>query len=95
MSIKMSILINLGRLLMLFVWAFLIFNLFVPFKYPANIFVNVALIFTVFMHALQATMMKKTLPKEGPQMTRAEEFRIFLFGIFELLIWLKKLKTKK
>ncbi|WP_071825910.1 DUF1145 family protein [Phytobacter massiliensis] len=91
----MRIVINLGRLLMLFVWAFLLFNLFAPFPKPLNIFVNVALVFTVFMHAIQATMMKKSLPKEGPQMTRFEEFRIFLFGVFELLVWLKKLKPQK
>ncbi len=39
-------LINLGRLLMLCVWAFLLLNLFQPFPKPLNIFVNVALIFT-------------------------------------------------
>ena len=38
-------LINLGRLLMLCVWAFLLLNLFQPFPKPLNIFVNVALIF--------------------------------------------------
>ena len=35
-------LINLGRLLMLCVWAFLLLNLFQPFPKPLNIFVNVA-----------------------------------------------------
>ena len=42
----MPVLINLGRLLMLGVWAFLILNLVHPFPRPMNIFVNVALIFT-------------------------------------------------
>ena len=91
----MNILINLGRLLMLFVWAFLLLNLFSPFPKPLNIFVNVALFFTIFMHAIQATMMKKTLPKDGPQMTTAEKIRIFLFGVFELLVWQKKITPKK
>ena len=40
-------------------------------------------------------MLKTALPKEGPQMTKAEQIRIFLFGVFELLIWQKKLKAKK
>ena len=40
-------LINIGRLLMLCVWGFLILNLVHPFPRPLNIFVNVALIFTV------------------------------------------------
>ena len=43
-------LINIGRLLMLCVWGFLILNLVHPFPRPLNIFVNVALIFTVLMH---------------------------------------------
>ena len=42
----MPVLINLGRLLMLGVWAFLILNLVHPIPRPMNIFVNVALIFT-------------------------------------------------
>lgn len=91
----MPLLINLGRLMMLCVWAFLILNLIHPFPRPLNIFVNVALVFTVFMHALQATMLKSALPKEGPQMSTVDQIRIFLFGVFELLVWQKKLKAKK
>ncbi|MDU1297044.1 MAG: DUF1145 domain-containing protein, partial [Enterobacter hormaechei] len=49
----MPVLINVGRVLMLCVWAFLILNLVHPFPRPLNIFINVALIFTAFMHALQ------------------------------------------
>ena len=45
-------LINLGRLLMLCVWAFLLLNLFQPFPKPLNIFVNVALIFMILMLSL-------------------------------------------
>lgn len=90
----MPLLINLGRLLMLCIWGFLILNLFQPFPRPLNIFINVALVFTVFMHALQATMLKNALPKDGPQMSNAEQIRIFIFGVFELLVWQKKLKTK-
>ena len=74
-------LINIGRLLMLCVWGFLI--------------LNVALIFTVLMHGMQLALLKSTLPKDGPQMTTAEKVRIFLFGVFELLVWQKKFKVKK
>jgi putative membrane protein len=73
-------LINLGRLLMLGVWAFLLLNLFQPFPRPLNIFVNVALVFMVLMH--------------GMQMTTGEKVRIFLFGVFELLVWQKKIKDQ-
>ena len=88
-------LINLGRLLMLGVWAFLVLNLIQPFPRPLNIFVNVALIFMVLMHGLQMALLKSTLPADGPQMTRAEKVRLFLFGVFELLVWQKKLTPKK
>jgi putative membrane protein len=72
----MPVLINLGRLLMLGVWAFLILNLVHPFPRPMNIFVNVALIFTSFMHALQMVMLKNGLPKDGPQMTAWQQVRV-------------------
>ena len=82
-------LINIGRLLMLCVWGFLILNLVHPFPRPLNIFVN------VLMHGMQLALLKSTLPKDGPQMTTAEKVRIFLFGVFELLAWQKKFKVKK
>jgi len=91
----MPILINLGRLLMLGVWAFLILNLFHPFHRPLNIFVNVALIFMVIMHGLQLGLLKATQPKEGPAISKAMEIKIFIFGVFELLAWQKKLREKK
>ncbi|WP_312951594.1 DUF1145 family protein [Superficieibacter sp.] len=88
-------LINLGRLLMLCVWAFLLLNIVQPFPRPLNIFVNVALIFMVLMHGLQMALLNATQPKDGPQLTRAQKTRIFLFGVFELLAWQKKLKQQK
>ena len=88
-------LLNLGRLLMLCVWAFLVTNLFMPFPKPLNIFVNVALFFMILMHGLQMTLLKATMPKDGPQMTRSEQIRVFLFGVFELVAWQKKLAPKK
>ena len=91
-------LINLGRLLMLCVWAFLLLNIFQPFPRPLNIFVNVALIFMVLMHGMQLALLKSTMPKDGPQMTNGEKIRIFLFtvvirrpadlSVLEYLYWL-------
>lgn len=52
-------LINLGRLLMLCVWAFLLLNLFQPFPKPLNIFVNVALIFMILMHGCSRRRSRK------------------------------------
>ncbi len=91
----MPILINFGRLLMLCVWGFLIFNLFHPYPRPLNIFVNVALIFMVIMHGLQLSLLKATQPKDGPALPRVEQIKIFVFGVFELLVWQKKLRQGK
>lgn len=55
----------------------------------AEYFLLTALIFTVLMHGMQLALLKSTLPKDGPQ-TTAEKVRIFLFGVFELLVWQKK-----
>lgn len=88
-------LINIGRLLMLCVWAFLILNLVQPFPRPLNIFVNVALIFMVLMHGLQLSLLKATQPKEGPALSRARQIRIFIFGVFELLAWQKQQKRPR
>lgn len=88
-------LINIGRLLMLGVWAFLVMNVIQPFPRPLNIFANVALVFMVLMHGLQLAMLKATQPKDAPPMGNAEQIRIFLFGVFELLAWQKKLTLKK
>lgn len=85
-------LINLGRLLMLFVWFFLLVNIFHPFPRPLNIFVNVALIFTVLMHGMQLALLKSTQPKDSPPLSRAQQFKIFVFGVFELIAWQKKLR---
>ena len=62
-------LINIGRLLMLGVWGFLVLNIFHPFPRPLNIFVNVALIFTVLMHGMQLALLKSTQPKDSPPLS--------------------------
>lgn len=56
---------------------------------------KVALVFMALMHGMQLALLKSTIPKEGPQMTTGEKIRIFLFGVFELLVWQKKFKNKK
>ncbi len=46
------------------------------------------------MHGMQLALLKSTMPKDGPQMTGGEKIRIFLFGVFELLVWQKKIKDQ-
>lgn len=83
-------LINLGRLLMLGVWAFMLLNLFQPFPRPLNIFVNVAMVFTILMHGLQLVLLKSTQAKDAAPIGKMQELRIFIFGVFELLAWQKQ-----
>ncbi|WJV56177.1 DUF1145 family protein [Pectobacteriaceae bacterium CE70] len=86
----MTIWINFGRLLMLGVWSFLIFNLISPFPRPLNIFMTVAMGFMILMHGIQFLLLKASQPKDAPPLDRAFQLRVFLFGVFELLAWQKK-----
>jgi len=87
-------LINLGRLLMIFVWAFLLLNLVHPLPKPLKYFVDVALLFMVIMHGLQLVLMRATQPKKGPKISGITQIRFFFFGVFELLVWQKKHQQK-
>ena len=82
--------LNLGRLLMVCVWAFLLLNIVQPFPKPLTYFVNVALIFMVIMHGLQLVLLRATQPKDSAKRSRLTQVKIFFFGVFELLAWQKK-----
>lgn len=81
------ILINLGRLLMLLVWGFLLFNLIQPFPKPLKYFLDISLFFMVVMHALQLMLLKTTLTKEEVKLSTVFQMRVFLFGIFEVIAY--------
>ncbi len=83
-------LINAGRVLMLFVWAFLLLNLVHPFPKPLTYFVNVALFFMVIMHGLQLVLMRSTQPPGAEKLSGVTQANVFFFGVFELLAWQKK-----
>ncbi|MBU9845309.1 DUF1145 family protein [Rahnella ecdela] len=83
-------LINIGRLLMLCIWAFLAFNLIHPFPKPIKYFLDVAIVFMFFMHGLQVMLLKATQGKEKDTIGPWLQTRIFLFGVFELMAWQKK-----
>ncbi|MFD1800873.1 DUF1145 family protein [Mixta tenebrionis] len=82
--------LNLGRLMMVFVWAFLLLNLLQPFPKPLKYFVDIALIFMVIMHGLQLVLLRATQPKDSAKLSRLTQIKIFFFGVFELLAWQKK-----
>ncbi|MDD9339027.1 MAG: DUF1145 family protein [Providencia heimbachae] len=84
--------INIGRLLMICVWGFMVFNLVHPFPKPLKYFMDIAMVFMVFMHALQTIFIKATLPK-GEKLSKMMQVRIFFFGVFEMLVMQKKIKA--
>lgn len=85
-------LINVGRLLMVCVWGFMVFNLIHPFPNPLKYFMDIAMVFMIFMHALQTIFLKATLPK-GEKISGLVQTRIFFFGVFEMLAMQKKTKA--
>ncbi|HGJ5863289.1 MAG TPA: DUF1145 family protein [Arsenophonus nasoniae] len=87
-------LINAGKLLMVFVWGFMIFNLIHPFPKPLKYFIDVAMIFMIFMHAMQAIFLQAAFAKTEKH-PRWLQIKIFIFGVFELLAWQKRQKTDK
>ncbi|OON39396.1 hypothetical protein BTJ39_14035 [Izhakiella australiensis] len=87
--------INIGRLLMVCVWLFLLWNLVDPFPKPLRYFVHVALFFMIIMHGLQLTLMKATQPKNAAPLSGKVQLKMFIFGVFELLAWQKKHYPKK
>lgn len=84
-------LINAGRILMICVWGFMVFNLIHPFPKPLKYFMDIAMVFMVFMHALQTIFLKATLAK-GETLSGLLQTRIFFFGVFEMLAMQKKQK---
>lgn len=72
-----QMLINAGRLLMVFVWAFLLLNVVHPFPKPLTYFVNVALFFMVIMHGLQLVLMRTTQPQGSDKLSGLTQAKIF------------------
>lgn len=70
-------LLNLGRLLMLCVWGFLLFNLIHPYPKPLTWFINVALIFMILMHGLQLVLLRTTQVKDAPPIDRVTQIKVF------------------
>ena len=81
---------NIGRLLRLCVWGFMLGNIIHPSTRPRNIFMNVALGFMGLMHGLHVTILNTTVTKDQPKLRNWQELRSFLFGVSELLAWQKK-----
>ncbi|MCC8466043.1 DUF1145 family protein [Photorhabdus bodei] len=86
--------IQLGKLLMICVWGFLIFNLIHPFPKPLKYFMDVAMIFMVVMHAFQMLLLKTSQPKDQ-KLSSLMQTKIFFFGVFELLSIQKKQRKEK
>lgn len=87
-------LINIGRILMLAVWGFLVFSLVHPFPKPLNIFMHIATFFMVVMHGLLMALFNAGQPQDK-KLTAAGKVRVFLFGVFELLALLRRQQAEQ
>ncbi|WP_340611740.1 DUF1145 family protein [Xenorhabdus bharatensis] len=86
--------IQLGRAIMLCVWGIMILNLVQPFPKPLKYFMDIAMVFTVVMHAFQLLLLKHSQPKDQ-KLSGWLQTKIFFFGVFELLSWQKKNRLEK
>ncbi|KMJ43605.1 DUF1145 family protein [Xenorhabdus khoisanae] len=86
--------IQLGRVIMMLVWGVMIFNFIHPFPKPLKYFMDIAMVFTVIMHAFQLLLLKNSQPKDQKLSTFLQT-KIFFFGVFELLAWQKKQQQNK
>lgn len=86
--------IQIGRLLYLIIWGFLILNLFYPYPGAAKMLAYVALAVMVITHGLQAWILNTTLTEQERKHDRFITLRLFLFGIVEVLSWKKSKKQQ-
>jgi len=77
--------IFIGKIIYLFIWLFLLFNLIHPYPKPANIVAYVALATFVIVHGLQAWLLSSTLSSQEKSQDRFKVLRMFFFGVFEAL----------
>ncbi len=86
--------IQLGRGIMILVWGIMIFNLFHPFPKPLRYFMDIAMVFTVLMHAFQLLLLKNSQPKDQ-KLSGFLQTKIFFFGVFELFGLAKETTKRK
>ncbi|WP_340617301.1 DUF1145 family protein [Xenorhabdus entomophaga] len=86
--------IQLGKVIMILVWGVMIFNFIHPFPKPLKYFMDIAMAFTVVMHAFQLLLLKNSQPKDQ-KLSAFLQTKIFFFGVFELLAWQKKQQQNK
>lgn len=90
------LLLNVGRLLMLFIWGFLLLNIVYPlFPKPSKYFLEISLLFIIIMHTLQLTLLHATQSHGSATLTKLAQIKFFFFGVFELLVWNKQNKLKQ
>ena len=88
-------LLNLGRLLMLCVWGFLLANLVHPYPKPLTYFINVALIFMILMHGLQLVLLRTTQTKDAPPIDRVTQASVSVRGVRTGRLAEEKLPTQE
>ncbi|MCF1426462.1 MAG: DUF1145 domain-containing protein [Shewanella sp.] len=79
-----------GKTMTLFAWGVMIFNLFMPFPGNTGLALNILLLVTAFMHAMQVLMFYSMFSQQM-KLTKKDFLTVFGFGVFALLEYRKKL----
>lgn len=80
----MKVLVALGKLITLFAWLIMFYNLAMPFEGKIALLLNVLLMITCVMHAVQAFIFH-SLFKQLMTLKLRDYLQVMLFGVFTLL----------
>ncbi len=80
----MKPLITLGKLITLFAWGVMLYNLVMPFEGQISTILNILLVVTCVMHGIQVLIFH-SLFKALMELNAKAHFSVFLFGVFSLL----------
>lgn len=89
----MKSLILIGKLITLFAWALMFYNLVIPFEGQISIILNILLAVTFVMHGIQVLIFH-SLFKQLMDIRKVDHLKVFLFGAFSLLEYRQAVMAK-
>lgn len=89
----MKPLIFIGKLITLFAWTMMFYNLAIPFEGQISIILNILLAITFVMHGIQVLIFH-SLFKQLMEISRVDHLKVFLFGVFSLLEYRQAVMAK-
>ncbi len=89
----MKFMIAAGKTITLVAWIMMGYNLIMPFEGDLSLVLNILLLITLLMHALQ-TLVLHHLCKTRLSLTRRDYLNVFVFGVFSLLSYRREVQAK-